>query len=423
MNKTKKIMKWGLILVLSYFIFTTLYFGYDDIDSNKGVYKFNWSGIDALWKKDEDFGFKKNETVSTKFNGSDGPYVYGDTVFFVDQKNKFESYQLNGIRKVTIQTSLAQLPTFDVVLKDTILHEPYHYKMPNKLIAISDIEGNFAGFFSFLLANKIIDKYANWIYGNGHLLLNGDFVDRGNQVTQVLWLIYHLEMQAEKKGGKVHFILGNHEIMNLYGDVSYNDFKYIEVAKRISKQTDWDLALRKLYGADSELGNWLRSKNIIEKIGSHIFVHGGLNMHHLNGKYDITEINSIAESYYGIYPSEKNVRKKRDRVIINSIDSPFWDRRLNFEWMYKVGFLLHGVFTKATTPIELDSILKFYKAERIIIGHSVVSDISTGYDNKVIMIDLKHGQKVNSGKTKGLLIENNTYFKVDDIKTKAKLFN
>ena len=59
MNKTKKIMKWGLILVLSYFIFTTLYFGYDDIDSNKGVYKFNWSGIDALWKKDEDFGFKK----------------------------------------------------------------------------------------------------------------------------------------------------------------------------------------------------------------------------------------------------------------------------------------------------------------------------------------------------------------------------
>ena len=273
------------------------------------------------------------------------------------------------------------------------------------------------------MASKIIDKNANWVYGNGHLVLNGDFIDRGNQASQVLWLIYHLENQAEKNGGKVHYILGNHEIMNLYGDVSYNDSKYIEVAKKISNQTDWDIALRKLYGADSELGKWLRSKNIIEKIGNNIFVHGGLNKKHINGKYHLIELNSIAESYYGIFPSEKVVKRERDRVIINSIDSPYWDRRLNFEWMYKIGFMFYGVFTKATTAVELENILKFYQASRIIIGHSVVSDISTGYNNKVIMIDLKHGQKINSGKTKGFLIEKNTYFKVDDLNTKIKLFN
>ena len=60
-----------------------------------------------------------------------------------------------------------------------------------------------------------------------------------------------------------------------YGDVSYNDFKYMTVAKKVSGQNDWDKGLMYLYSDQSELGRWLRSKNIVEKIGSAIFVHGG----------------------------------------------------------------------------------------------------------------------------------------------------
>lgn len=412
-----------MIIGLSYFIITTLYFGYDDIDSGKGIYKFYWSGLNGLWKKDKPFGFKKDEPVITYLDGIDGPYIYGDTIYVVDENSKLQQYKLNGRKNFTVNTLCNELPKFNVTLRETIVGEAQHYDMPSKLIAISDIEGNFTGFYSFLVANKVIDKDANWIFGNGHLVLNGDFVDRGNQVAQVLWLIYHLENQASKQGGKVHYILGNHEIMNMYGDVSYNDFKYIEVAKRISKQADWDRALRRLYAEESMLGKWLRSKNIIEKIGNNIFVHGGLNNYHLKGKYSLTELNAIAKRYYGIYPTEKTVRNERDRNLISAINSPFWDRRLNFEWKYKIVFKLNGIDAKATTQRELDDILKFYDVSKIIIGHSIVDDISPGYNNKVIKIDLKHGDEMNSGKTKGLFIENNMYYKIDDLSTKNKLFN
>ncbi len=423
MNKLKKIAKWALIIGVAYFLLTTLYFGYDDIDSEKGMYKFYWSGLNGLWKKDKPFGFKKDEPVDTYLNGIDGPYIYGDTVFSVDENSKLQLSKLSSDKSFTVKTLCNQLPKFNVALKETLVSEAHQYEIPKKIIAISDIEGNFNGFYSFLVSNEVIDKDANWIFGAGHLVLNGDFVDRGNEVTQVLWLIYHLENQALKQGGKVHYILGNHEIMNMYGDVSYNDFKYIEVAKRISKQTDWDKALRRLYAAESVLGKWLRSKNIIEKIGDNIFVHGGLNNYHLKGKYSLTELNAIAKRYYGVYPTEKNVRNERDRNLISSINSPFWDRRLNFEWKYKIVFKLNGIDAQATTQSQLDNILKFYDASKIIIGHSVVDDISTGYNNKVIKIDLKHGNEINSGKTKGLFIENNKYYKIDDLKAKTKLFD
>src|SRR5690606_14672285 len=150
------------------------------------------------------------------------------------------------------------------------------YEMPQRIAVLSDIEGNFNGLSSFLINNHIIDANYNWTFGDGHLVLTGDFVDRGNHVTQVLWLIYKLEMQAEKQGGKVHLILGNHEIMNFQGNWRYNKRKYIKLAQTISKEKDWDKATRFMYSHHTELGNWLRSKNVIEKIGRYIFVHAGL---------------------------------------------------------------------------------------------------------------------------------------------------
>ncbi len=53
---------------------------------------------------------------------------------------------------------------------DSIKTDVCNFEMPNKLIAISDIEGNFEAFSSFLKANKVINDKYNWIFGNGHLV-------------------------------------------------------------------------------------------------------------------------------------------------------------------------------------------------------------------------------------------------------------
>lgn len=416
--RIKKFLKWTVIVIASYFILSTLYFGYDDIDSKKGIYNFYWSGINGLWKKDKPFGFRINQPVETSFDGTDGPYIFNDQMFTVKKGNIFQEKNFDRTEMIPVETDCKKFPEFKVSLKNEYPLENEQYDMPQKLMAISDIEGNFTAFYSFLLANKVINRNGEWIFGNGHLVLNGDFVDRGNQVTQVLWLIYHLEDQALQHGGKVHFILGNHEIMNLYGDVSYNDFKYIEAAKRVSKQNGWEMGLKYLYSEKSELGKWLRSKNVIEKIGRNIFVHGGLNQMHAEGKYSIHEMNTISRKYYG---HGEKVMNDREKIILSSTDSPYWDRRLNFEWKYKLLFKLNGLDVEETSQQQLDGILNYYDADKIVIGHSVVEDITPGYNGKVIKIDIKHGEKFGSGKTKGLFIENNIFYGTDDRGNKTKL--
>ena len=60
--------------------------------------------------------------------------------------------------------------------------------------------------------------------------------------------IYELENQAEAAGGMVHFVLGNHEEMNLSGDFRYVRNKYMNVAKKMN----CDYA--DLYSSKTELG-------------------------------------------------------------------------------------------------------------------------------------------------------------------------
>ena len=70
------------------------------------------------------------------------------------------------------------------------------------MAGLSDIEGNFQAFRDFLINAKVIDTGLNWTFGDKHLVLVGDFVDRGASVTQVLWLIHKLEQQACAPAGR-----------------------------------------------------------------------------------------------------------------------------------------------------------------------------------------------------------------------------
>ena len=168
---------------------------------------------------------------SIAFNGLDGPYIFDETQYHVNDKNKLivDSYTKGDTLIVQVDNSYSD--SFQLTLESEYKPSESSYDLPAKMIILSDIEGKFNAFSSFLIANKVIDDNHNWIYDDGHLVLLGDFVDRGKNVTQVLWLIYKLEHQALKHGGRVHYILGNHEILNFHGDHRYNRGKYIKLAQ------------------------------------------------------------------------------------------------------------------------------------------------------------------------------------------------
>ncbi|MDH4157758.1 MAG: metallophosphoesterase, partial [candidate division Zixibacteria bacterium] len=96
-----------------------------------------------------------------------------------------------------------------------------------RILAVSDIHGEYEYFVDILQKGGVIDSGLDWIWSSGHLVILGDVFGRGDRVTESLWLIYRLERQARRHGGRLHFVLGNHELMVLRGDNRYVHEKYL----------------------------------------------------------------------------------------------------------------------------------------------------------------------------------------------------
>ena len=269
--------------------------------------------------------------------------------------------------------------------------------MPKKLIAISDIEGNFEQFKEFLINNKVMDKNYKWTFGKGHLVTVGDFFDRGLFVTQTLWLIYSLEEQAEKAGGKVHFVLGNHDLMNMNKDLRYVRKKYFENAKLMNEESTFLLSQ---YG--TELGKWLNTKNIVEKIGDYVFVHAGISKEVSDLNLSVEELNEHAREYYF---NNRKGQKGKDAIA-------------NVIYMYGKSPMWYRGYGKETTKKEdLEEILKKLNAKKFVIGHTLRKEVTYLMDGRVIDIDVLHSK----GKTQGLLIRNGKEYAVDIKGKKSKI--
>jgi hypothetical protein len=361
-----------------------------------------------IQKKFDDDNALYQKNISIK---KDGPYVFHTanelTAFSIDDMSLIKSV-VNKVsqQEVTVQTDLDK--TFNVQLQTSVTIQPAVYENAEKLLVFSDIEGNFDAFRKLLQANKVIDDNFNWVFGKGHLVFAGDMFDRGMQVTECLWLMYSLEEKAKAAGGYVHFVLGNHEIMNMQGYHAYTQSKYKTNAALMGK------TLTELYGENSELGRWLRTKNIIEKIGDLLFVHGGISPEMNRLPLGIEEINTIARPYYGTQVDSAN------RQLLTIYDSrpgenyrisPFWSRG------YYKKSITKGISLISSS--QLDTTLNKFNVRRIITGHTVVADtISVHYEGKVINTDTKHAK----GLSEALLIEGDRYYRVNDKGESVLLF-
>lgn len=391
-SKAPKILRYSLFSLLGLFLILVILVRYTDgtISSGQKVLL----GYD---EKAERFQFFEDRVYY--LNGVDGPYILGDNLIRVNSENKLLIEPINPDSIWVESNSGLQ---FQLPLHDKIEIPADQYSLNTKLLALSDIEGNFEALQGLLQAHSVIDQNLNWTFGDGHLVLVGDFVDRGIDVAAVLWLIYKLEAEALEQGGQVHFILGNHEILNLQGNFHHAKGKYKKLASLIGNEHDSQGNNRLLYSPQSHLGQWLRSKNCIERIGNLIFVHAGLSPEILKFDLSISQINNLVRQNLDL-----DLYKKPNCDSIASflmgVQSPFWYRGLVRDYKY---------YQKISSN-ELSSILSYYKAGRVIIGHSIVPAVSTDFEGKVIRIDVKHGKKLNSSQSQGLLIEGNRIFKID----------
>lgn len=242
----------------------------------------------------------------------------------------------------------------------------------SRIIAVSDVHGEYENLVEILMTSGVIDDQNRWTWGDGHLVVLGDVFDRGDRVTECLWLIYRLELEAERAGGCVHFILGNHELMVFRGDNRYVHERYLDgIVKRTRiKHED-------LYGPDMELGRWLRSKHTAVKINHIVFVHAGLSPPLISRNLSLGEINETVRD---------NIDLRSSQLAFNQLvkflfggEGPFWYRGYHYE--------MDERYPRASQS-AIDSILTYLNADALVVGHTEVSQASGLYKGRVMAIDV-----------------------------------
>lgn len=318
------------------------------------------------------FCIGKEQTIS------DGPYI------FIEKNELIEKIIINSrVISKSLKTS-----SYDTIYQA----EKSTFNKIKKIAAISDIHGQYDLLIELLQNNRIIDKSLNWSFGKGHFVIVGDIFDRGDKVNEILWFIYELEVQAKNQGGRVHYLLGNHEYMVLYNDLRYIHEKYDVSSKLLNLEYD------ELYGDNTIIGRWLRSKSTIIKINDNIFTHGGISKDFITYKnFNIEKINNTMRRSI---PRLKELRKLRKEGQSNNFYDMYFGNK-SLIWY-------RGYFEEDMTDTDILSILQLVDANHIVVGHTSNEKVIQLYNNKIIGVDSSI-KKGNYGEL--LIIKNDRFFR------------
>lgn len=295
---------------------------------------------------------------------------------------------------------------FEINHKNSFPIKTSKFEMTSRVIVISDIEGNFNALYSLLLTNHVMTEDFKWSFNDGQLVILGDLMDKGRNVTPCLWLIYHLENEARANGGQVHFILGNHELMNITLDVRYVHEKYLALAQKVSRIDNPSLAYWHLLKRNNVLFNWIKGKNCMEQIGDFLFVHAGVSPEMFERKLSIERANETLRQFI----SDDATATEHTEFLIDK-NGPLWYRGLVVD---------HGDYEKITERM-VDDILDFYGVQKMVIGHTVVENISSDYHGKILRTDVLHPDMKLTEASQALLIEDTKLYCVNGRGTRRKI--
>jgi len=327
----------------------------------------------------------------------DGPYIFYEnenTVVRWVYKNRMAERMvpLNGTWLINRKFNL-NLKHNWLDIPDKQANYEQTYQNIENIAVISDMHGQFDLTVKLLKSNHIIDNDCNWNFGNGHLVVLGDILDRGPKVTELLWFVFRLEKQAELSGGKVHFLLGNHELMVLNNDIRYIHEKYRKSSELMGK------TYTELFAENTFFGQWLRTKPVMLKINDLLFVHAGISPEFIERGYTIAETNQFfIDSITG--KSWKEILNNNDLTFLMDSNGPLWYR---------------DYFENQKVPEEfIEGILKHFSTQHIIIGHTTLPNITPMFHNKVIAID-SGIKSADYGEI--LIIKKNNYYRCTPIGT------
>ena len=325
--------------------------------------------------------------AQSKKNYFDGPYIF-------QLKDSLQIKWVEGgvphdtliLKKEATIFKRDSLPIVDLQNLDFIPEDKSNFEKVEKIVALSDLHGQYDILIQLLKKNKVIDEEGHWQYGKGHFVITGDNFDRGDKVTEILWFLFQLQKEAAAAGGKVHVLLGNHEVMVLKGDLRYLNRKYLYTSGVFKQQ------YHHFFKEGSVLGDWIANHNVVTSVNQRMFLHGGISPAILNLDVTLHDINTVFKEQI-IREKISTIDENKKLKLLLRKNGPLWYR---------------GYFGVNRLDMEaIDVILKRFDQKAIVVGHTSAETITPHFDNKVIAIDcsIKRGK---SGQV--LFIENGSMY-------------
>ncbi len=170
-----------------------------------------------------------------------------------------------------------------------------------RVVAFADVHGAYTELITLLRETGIVDAQDRWAAGRTHVVSLGDLLDRGADSRKVMDLLMRLQGEAQAAGGRLHVVLGNHEAMNVLGDLRYVDpgefaaYTDVESAtERADLRKAWEAAQgagsgpafdqkfppgyfghRAALSPKGTYGQWLLSLPVAIAINDTLFMHAG----------------------------------------------------------------------------------------------------------------------------------------------------
>ncbi|XXG89388.1 hypothetical protein AAC387_Pa12g1397 [Persea americana] len=298
---------------------------------------------------------------------------------------------------------------------------------PPRLLAIGDLHGDLDKTLQALSLSGIIDgRSLRWTGGDAVAVQLGDVLDRGSDELKLLYLLHRLKLDAERSGGSLLTLLGNHEVMNVDSDFRFatpsalREFQiwaeWFQLGNSMKSlcqgiETPQDIFRgipRKFPGIREEFHAGFRARiaalrrngpitkrflsgnPVVLVVGDSIFVHGGLLPEHVD--YGLDKINEEVWDWInglggGLSP---DFLRGRNAVV--------WSRRFSAELEKKCdcSTLEHVL---ATIP----------GARRMIMGHTIqMAGINGVCSNRAIRVDVGMSRGCGDGLPEVLEIVGNS---------------
>jgi hypothetical protein len=280
----------------------------------------------------------------------------------------------------------------------------------NRIIVIGDIHGDFNMLVRCLKLAKLIDNKFNWIGGDTVVVQVGDQIDscRFSPLSNnncnliimdndnpddlnILYFMTELHKKASKEGGAVYSLIGNHELLNSLGNLSY--VSHNNIRSFDNYKTKSGVIIRDGYQArhfaftpGNDIANFLAcTRKIALVIGSNLFVHGGI-VPYIANKYKIEDMNKLLTLFL---LGEIEKPEYFTDLFVSGKTSPLWTRLF--------GMKVNNC-ENLMTPLK-----EVYNVNKIYVGHTpqLSKGIHSQCNDSIWMTDIGLSRAFNKFKKPG----------------------